>query len=231
MNQGQPGKEPGQQPGQRDGKVRTFVAVPLPAEARTAILGAAQRLSAGLPDIKWSRKAESLHITLSFLGQVDEGQLARFAAALGGALGPRPRFEVELRGFGAFPSVRDAQVVWVGVEDPMRRLGEVARVVEEVADRLGVGKSDKQTDKKAEQRDFRPHVTVGRIPRRSRRGPDAAEALAPWSQHGFGTVSVTEIDLYESITGGDASTYVLRGKAMLEGATHGDGQEREQGIN
>jgi 2'-5' RNA ligase len=220
----------GQVQGQLPRKIRTFVAVPLPADLQTAILGATSRLAVGLPDIKWSRKAENLHITLKFLGQVGDAPLARFGATLAAALGTRPSFEVALRGFGAFPSVRDAQVIWVGVEDPTRRLGDVARVVEEVADQIGLGEADPKAER-SDRRGFRAHVTVGRSPRRARRGADAAAALAPWAQHPFGSVSVREIHLYESITGGDASTYVLRGKAMLEGATHGDGKEREQGTN
>jgi hypothetical protein len=56
-------------------------------------------------------------------------------------------------------------------------------------------------------------------------------ALAPWAERTFGQVLVNEVHLYESITGGDASTYVLRGTAALEGATHGDRKERDQGIN
>ncbi len=54
-------------------QVRSFVAVPLPAALQVAVLGTAHSLAARLPDIKWSRKAENLHVTLTFLGQVDAG--------------------------------------------------------------------------------------------------------------------------------------------------------------
>jgi 2'-5' RNA ligase len=211
---------------QAPAKVRSFVAVPLPAEVRTAILGATQGLAAALPDIKWAHRAENLHITLKFLGQVDEALLARFASALAEALGSGAGFDIHLRGVGAFPSVRDARVIWVGVDDPSRRLTEVARIVDEVADRMAVG-----ADAELGRREFRAHVTVGRTPRQPRRGIDASAALAPWSERAFGSASVNEVQLYESITGGDASTYVLRGTATLEGAIHGDGKDRDQGSN
>jgi 2'-5' RNA ligase len=207
-------------------KVRSFVAVPLPAALQVAVLGTAHSLAARLPDIKWSRKAENLHVTLTFLGQVDRELLARFTTALGSALGARPRFEIHLRGVGAFPSLRNAQVIWVGIDDPSRQLGEIARIVGEVADQLAVGESEERR-----RRPFSAHVTIGRTPRRSHGAGDVTAALAPFADRAFGGVSVSEVHVYESITGGDASTYVLRGTAMLEGATHGDGKERDQGSN
>jgi len=206
--------------------IRSFVAVPLSAPVRSAILAAGEGLSARLPDVKWTRKPDNLHVTLMFLGQVEPSLLARFGEVLGGVLGPHPSFTVDVRGVGAFPSQKNAQVVWVGVEDPSRQLDEVARAVVDVAEQLAVGDVAEQR-----RRPFRAHVTIGRTPRRSRGAGDVTAALAPWAERDFGQVLVNEVHLYESITGGDASTYVLRGTAALEGATHGDRKERDQGIN
>jgi 2'-5' RNA ligase len=206
--------------------IRSFVAVPLSAPVRSAILAAAEGLSARLPEVKWTRKADNLHVTLMFLGQVQPSLLARFGEALRSALGRHPCFSVELRGVGAFPSPKNAQVVWVGVEDPSRQLAQVARAVVDVAEQLAVGDVAEQR-----RRSFTAHVTIGRAARRSRGAGDVTAALAPWAQRAFGQVLVNEVHLYESITGGDASTYVLRGTAALEGATHGDREERDQGIN
>lgn len=208
--------------------VRSFVAVPLSSPVQSAILDATRGLSVRLPDVKWTRKAENLHVTLMFLGQVEAERLARFGEALGGALGGHSSFAVSLRGVGAFPSLKNAQVIWVGVDDPSRRLAEVARAVVDVAARLAVGDVEEQR-----RRPFSAHITIGRTPRRfsSNGAGDVTVALAPWAEHAFGEVRVNEVHLYESITGGEASTYVLRGTAALEGATHGDRKERDQGIN
>jgi len=216
----------GEQARSQQQAIRSFVAVPLSAPVRSAILDAAEGLSARLPEVKWTRKADNLHVTLMFLGQVEPSLLARFGQVLGGALDRHPSFSVGLRGVGAFPSPRNAQVVWVGVEDPARQLGEIARAVVDVAEQLAVGDVAEQR-----RRAFRAHVTIGRTPRRSRGAGDVTAALAPWAERSFGEVLVNEVHLYESITGGDASTYVLRGTAALEGATHGDRKERDQGIN
>ncbi len=138
------------------------MAVPLSASVRTAILETTADLAARLPEVKWTRKAENLHVTLMFLGQVEVERIARFDEALGGALGRHPSFTVRLRGVGAFPSLKNAQVIWVGVDDPSRQLGEVARAVVDVAEQLAVGDVEEQR-----RRPFRAHVTVGRTPRRS----------------------------------------------------------------
>jgi RNA 2',3'-cyclic 3'-phosphodiesterase len=225
--------DPGMAP---SGVVRSFVAVPLPGEVRAAILEAIHAalpdgtpaLSVRLPALRWAHRAENLHVTLKFLGQVDQGLLAQFAAALAQGLASIPDFEIQLRGLGAFPSPQDAQVIWVGVDDPSQRLGQVARIVQDLADRLAVGRDQSPQGR---PRAFRAHVTLGRVPRRARQGVDAALLLASWADRDLGRVPVNQIHLYESITGGDASTYVLRGKATLEGATDGDGKDRDQGSN
>jgi len=183
--------------------IRSFVAVPLPESVRAKVFAAADELGQTLPGVKWSRKMENLHVTIKFLGPVEEAKLAAFGAALAAALGTLPRFGIELRGMGAFPSARKANVLWAGVTDQGDRLGAVAAIVEETAARLGIGER--------ESRPFRGHVTVGR----SKQGVDARGALAPFETRAFGAASVDEALVFESRLGGDGSTYVLRHRAAL----------------
>jgi len=185
--------------------VRSFVAVPLPEEIRTGISTAAQELARALTDagIKWFRKIENLHITVKFFGQVEEAKLTELAGELSRALAPVPRFRLELRGVGAFPSPRKANVVWAGVEDGARGLKAVAEVVEGVGERFGFAR---------EQRAFTGHVTVGRS---KGRGVDVRAALDAFAGRAFGATTVEEVHVYESRLGGEGSTYVLRSRAAL----------------
>jgi 2'-5' RNA ligase len=189
------------------GALRSFVAVPLPERIRAEVFAAAQQLARELPGVRWSRKVESLHVTLKFLGEVTEDKLAALGTALVTALGALPRFGVEMRGLGAFPTARQAKVIWAGVVDPERSLARVAEVVEETAAALGVAEK--------EARLFRPHVTVGR----SKLGVDARAALAPFAERAFGAAAVGEVVVYESRLGGGpdnaGSSYVLRSRAAL----------------
>ena len=57
--------------------MRSFVAVPLPEAIQASIFAAAQELARALPDVKWSRKVENLHITVKFLGPVGGGAAGR----------------------------------------------------------------------------------------------------------------------------------------------------------
>ena len=183
--------------------VRSFVAVPLPEKIQADIFAAAQELARRLPDVKWSRKVENLHITVKFLGQIDETKLAALAEDLARAVAPLPRFQLTLRGMGAFPSPRKANVVWAGVEDISRGLSAVADAVEGVGERFGFPR---------EQRAFTGHVTVGRS---KGRGIDARTALDAFAGRAFGAATVEEVHVYESRLGGDGSTYVLRSRAAL----------------
>lgn len=187
--------------------VRSFVAVPIPPEVRAGISSAAGALARELPEVRWSRKEENLHVTIKFLGQIEEERLPELALALEAALGSLPRFAVEVRGMGAFPSERAANVIWVGLDDVRRGLAMVAAAVEGVAERFGVPR---------DQRPFRGHVTVGRC---KGRGVDASAALRTFVHETFGSVNVSEVHLYESRLGGDGSTYLLRSRAEL-GVSH-----------
>jgi 2'-5' RNA ligase len=186
--------------------VRSFVAVPLPGEIQSRIFAAAQELARELPPsagLKWSRKVENLHITVKFLGPVGEEKLTVLGNELAQALAPVPRFRLDLRRMGAFPSAHKAGVVWAGVDDLQRGLATVAEVVEGVGERLGFAR---------EQRAFTGHVTVGRS---KGRGVDARAALSAFAGRDFGGTTVEEVHVYESRLGGEGSNYVLRSRAAL----------------
>jgi RNA 2',3'-cyclic 3'-phosphodiesterase len=126
---------------------RVFLAVPLPGEIALAI---GDRL-AGVPGRVVP--SSNLHLTLRFLGQVDQLGYERFLGALYQAhLGAS--FGVSLGDWGAFPNPRRATVLWLAVVEGVDRLGELAEVAEEAALRAGLG---------AEERPFQPHLTVSRI--------------------------------------------------------------------
>jgi 2'-5' RNA ligase len=187
--------------------VRSFVAVPLPAAVRGAVLGVAAELAGALPGVRWSRKVENLHVTVKFLGGVDEDRLAAFGAALEAAVAQVPAFPIAVRGVGAFPSARRANVIWAGIDDLGGGLQRAAAVVEAVVARRGLGDR--------EPRPFRAHVTVGR----AKVAVDARAPLATLGERWFGAATVGALHVYESRLGGGpenaGSTYVLRHRAAL----------------
>lgn len=187
--------------------VRSFVAVPLPAPVQQAVFAVADDLAAVLPGVRWSRKVENMHITVKFLGDVDEARLAAFGTDLQAAVAALPAFTIDVRGMGAFPSARRANVLWAGIDDPTGGLQQAAAVVESVSGKGGVGQP--------ETRAFRAHVTVGR----AKAPVDARAALEGLGQRRFGAATVDALHVYESQLGGGpqhaGSTYVLRHRAAL----------------
>lgn len=191
------------------GEVRSFIAVALPSAVQERVLAAALSLGPALPEVRWSRKVENLHVTLKFLGPVAVARLDELGQALVARLGAVPPFSIAVRGLGAFPSARAASIIWAGIDDRQQGLSRVAAIVEEVAASFGFV---------AEDRVFRGHVTVGRA--RDRRAPDAREALRPFAAHAFGDVAVGQVAVYESRLGREGSTYVLRCRAPLGDAAN-----------
>ncbi len=128
---------------------RVFVAVPLPDEVRMALadrLGRVEVPGKIAPPENW-------HITLRFLGSVDEVSYERFLGALDTADLGEP-FRVGLGNLGAFPRPRNATVIWVGVTKGLDRLGELADISEEAAQSVGLA---------GEERPFRSHLTLSRV--------------------------------------------------------------------
>jgi 2'-5' RNA ligase len=126
---------------------RLFVAVPLTEMAREGIVARLSALPGRLvPPENW-------HFTLRFLGETDprmrdlltaELRKARFGSA----------FSIRFGALGAFPRAKRARIVWLGVVEGAQRLISVAETVENAVRRAGFP---------AEERPFKPHLTLSRI--------------------------------------------------------------------
>lgn len=197
-------------------EVRSFVAVPLPLALQQVLFDATQELASAFSgadrEIRWTRKVENFHVTMKFLDKVPEHRLLALSQALRDALADQPPFAVAVRDIGAFPGPGRASVIWAGIDDPGRRLAQLAAIVEDTAAGFGFTR---------ESRRFRGHVTLGRC----RRALDVRDPLAPWRQRSFGTLAVTELHVYESQLGkgtdNRGSTYVLRARAPFGAAGAG----------
>jgi 2'-5' RNA ligase len=128
---------------------RVFVAVTLPAEVRLA-------LDDKLRSHKIPGKVappENWHLTLRFLGNIEEVTYERFVSLLDTAdLGNR--FRLALGPLGAFPNPKRATVLWLGVSQGGEAMSKLALTAEEAAQGAGLP---------TEERPFRPHLTVSRI--------------------------------------------------------------------
>ena len=171
--------------------MRVFVALNLPEETREALWRAAAPLRELDLPVKWVG-TEGLHVTLKFLGQVDDRRDAELRAALGqaaagGLAAPHP-LTLVLRDFGAFPDPRRPRVLWAGI-DPDPALELLQHRVERTFEPLGFP---------TEARPFRPHLTLGRVARDARAAElRPAEPLLASLSH-EATIVVETLDLMQS---------------------------------
>jgi 2'-5' RNA ligase len=125
--------------------IRLFVGLGLPEILSERLTG----LRGQIPDARWVLP-ENHHITLRFIGEVDEETAADFDVAL--ARIEAPPFEVTLYGVGHFESRGLVRALWAGVERTPA-LDYLQARVETTCQRAGLS---------PEGRKFHPHVTLAR---------------------------------------------------------------------
>jgi 2'-5' RNA ligase len=135
-------------------QMRLFVAI----SPRPAVLGELDALvgplRSGRPDLRWTNR-EAWHITLAFLGQVDEATAARLVQRLERAARRHHDIELAFSGAGAFPAAERANVLWSGLSGDRAALARLAESVVAGATRAG-------TPPPGKSRRFQPHLTLAR---------------------------------------------------------------------
>jgi RNA 2',3'-cyclic 3'-phosphodiesterase len=137
--------------------MRVFVAIDVGDAVRAEAARVIQVISDNIeaaktpPRITWVKPA-ALHVTLRFIGEVDDAAVPALCAQLAAPIEMAP-FDVSWRGVGAFPSPRNPRALWMGVVGGGAALGALEA---EVTRRLA-GTLD------AETRPLLPHLTLGRI--------------------------------------------------------------------
>jgi 2'-5' RNA ligase len=125
--------------------MRLFVAVELAPEIKANIKKLEPELNSPMLRIT---NPEMIHVTLRFIGEVDEAKVQEMESALAGV--KAAPFSLKFKGVGAFPSAKFIRVVWVGCESP-----ELTALADKVDEAIG-----KYCEKRAER--FSEHVTIGR---------------------------------------------------------------------
>lgn len=160
--------------------IRTFVAIPLAPDVAKATAKLIQRLSQPGDGIKWV-PTDNLHLTLKFLGEVENVEVPRICDVIEDGFAELEPFDLHFAGTGALPSMERPRVLHAGIEDPSGSLvGVVERLELDLAE-LGF---------KREPRDYVPHLTLGRTKGGSRK---ASEAVIERIRQAEGTVLGTMI--------------------------------------
>jgi RNA 2',3'-cyclic 3'-phosphodiesterase len=176
--------------------MRLFVAIVPPAAVLAELAAAVRPLQAEAPDLRWA-STSSWHLTLAFLGEVNERILPDLNTRLERAARRHPPQRLAIAGGGAFPAPSRARVVWAGAAADNRALRALAGSVAAGARRSGAPPPD-------ESRKYHPHLTLARC-REPANVTTLTAALAGFSTSAWTAQSVHLIRSY--LGGGQASRY------------------------
>ncbi len=167
--------------------IRAFVAIEIDRTVAQGVIEIENELRDLIPGIRWTAQS-NCHLTLKFLGDIDEAQVEPIGAALQRALSPFPRFTINAKGLGVFPDANRPRVLWIGVEG--KPLASLAEKIESALAPLGF---------EPEKRKFTPHLTIGRWRQLKRLDMNLTATLEKHQNHNFGTSAVDETILFQSI--------------------------------
>ncbi len=187
--------------------MRLFVALDLDSAVRQRIVRFLEGVSPFAPEVRWVRP-ESLHITLKFIGEQTAPQVEAIKQVLHKV--EAPQFEIAVRSWGFFPTVKAARVFSIGMHGPPA-LAALATAIDAATASLGIP---------SEERAFNPHLTLARSGRgasgapglRKGDGPNPVfqtlqKRLAQMAEVEFGTMAAREFFLYQSQLGAGGSKY------------------------
>jgi RNA 2',3'-cyclic 3'-phosphodiesterase len=136
-------------------RLRVFAALELSPELQQKLAQLQDGFEAVLPtrSVRWVR-AGGIHLTLKFYGDVEAERLPELQAGLGRAARAAVPMRLAVEGLGVFPNASQPTVIWTGVNGELEPLRRLQAAVEQEALALGF---------KPEERDYNPHLTLGRV--------------------------------------------------------------------
>jgi 2'-5' RNA ligase len=185
--------------------MRLFVAIELPEDLKAAIARVQEQLKSSGPAANWTRP-EGIHLTLKFLGEVEETKAAGIIEALQGACRGTQPLRLEIAGAGAFPNVRAPRVLWVGARGDTEQLATLQAAVEDSMEKLGFAR---------EARKFSPHLTLARIkfPKPRDNWASAIDGIKTVS---LGSFTADHVSLMKSELRRDGAVYAEVGRIELK---------------
>ena len=185
--------------------IRCFIAVELPEPLRQEIALFQSELRSSGGDVKWV-EAGNLHLTLKFLGNIEEPQVPSLKEALAAAVKNLSPFTIHLEGIGAFPRTTDPRVVWIGAGEGKETLITLAQTVGRACSELGFAPED---------RPFSAHLTIGRVRSRDRLA-SLIQRLQVAEFRGNTPASIDRLILFQSALSPKGPTYTPLAEISLK---------------
>lgn len=186
--------------------MRLFFAVFPPPEVQRAAFAMEEALRRIGNPVSWVR-ADNLHYTLRFMGDLGADGARRCGEAADEAAAAIPAFDAALGGLGAFPKPVNARVLWIGLAEGAEPLTALAKGLDAGLRKRGFDRADKP---------FSAHLTIGRV---RNAGEDWGPRLAgaPAADPATARFRVDRLRLMESKLSPKGSTYSVKHEAKLAG--------------
>ena len=190
-------------------RIRTFIAIELARDLRDRLVALQETLGRSAPDVKWV-EPPSLHVTLLFLGEVEDRDLPAICRAVQESVAGRAGFLITIDGVGCFPNRRRPRILWAGIGEGVQEVVAIHDALEPPLLDLGCYRR--------EERRYSPHVTLGRV---RNGGPVSTATLtrALDGQAGWkgGEQAVHTIHVMASELSPDGPAYTILARAPLAG--------------
>lgn len=188
--------------------IRAFIAISIPDRILQKVKTVTYLLKELRLDARFT-KTSSMHLTLKFLGDIDEVLVDTVGEVLDQCVGMANQFTLDIERLGVFPNIRRPRIVWVGVrEEPL--LIDLQRQVDRKLQRLGFNE---------ENRPFKPHLTLARVKSLENLADFRRFLATEGNSFRIGSFEVDAIHLYQSILRPDGAEYRRLSSHVLEKGT------------
>ena len=166
--------------------IRTFIAIDTPETVSEVALLLKSSVKANQKAVKWVRK-ENIHITLRFIGPTAPGEVDKINRLLREISGQNSDLSLTVSGTGCFPKKERPRILWLGVDGDVAELKLLVEMINSEMDQLGYPQ---------EERNYSPHITIGRIRYPQKVTPDVTDFLS--AQYEPISWNIPKIILYQS---------------------------------
>jgi 2'-5' RNA ligase len=182
---------------------RTFIAVKIEVSDELKEAISTLRSGLGSENVKWA-DLSNFHITLAFIGNTEKNVIKNIELMLENKFKGFGSIQFNLTGFGLFRNINNPRVIFSAIGDPGKLI--VAHdLIKNELEGINV---------KLEEREFNPHLTIGRIKDLDDKG-NLQRLIAQYSGKRLQRVSVSEIIYYESVLLPTGPVYIPMLKVVL----------------
>jgi len=176
--------------------IRTFFGFELPLEVPRRAAGLRTLVDDPKQAVRWVKGA-NIHLTVRFLGATPSKAVEEIGVSMREKLEDFPALQVRVEGTGVFPAATRPRILWLGVAGDITRLQELEMAIHQVMEPMGFPR---------EEREFIPHITLGRVRYPQKITPDVIKFLN--AEYDPVNCPLREIHLYESRMGNKGVTYI-----------------------